>query len=414
VQGGGVDRTFTAAELGGRTSSQDWPCWQGPDHNNKSCETGLLRKWPVEGPALLWSAADIGSGFSSPSVADRKVYVSGMKDKRGVLSCLDWDGKLIWAADYGPEWTGSHPGVRNTPAVWEGAVYVISGNGQVGCYSAETGKERWTADPFTEFEGRMPQWGIAMSPLLVEGKLIYTVGGPKTTVVALDAKKGHLVWKSASLGERTSYCTPAVFQWGGRTILAGMTEAHLFAVDAKSGDLFWSYPVSDYLTARNREVHPITPVFWEGGILFTSGYNMGAVKFSLTQDGWTFQKEWTNAEFDCHHGGVVYHDGSVYGATWKGNDNGQWACLDWKTGEMRYAMDWHNKGSIIWADGLFYAYAEKAGIVGLVKADPKEFNVISEFPVTAGNGEHWAHPVISGKRLFIRHGDVLMAYDLQS
>ena len=405
---------ITAAELGGRTVSQDWSCWQGPDRNNKSPETGLLKKWPPEGPALLWSAEDLGSGYSSASVANKKIYVTGLKNKRGVLSCLDWDGKLIWTADYGPEWTGSYPGVRSSPVIWDGAVYVVSGNGQIGCYSAETGKELWAADPFREFEGKMPQWGIAMSPVLVEGKLIFTVGSPKAAAVALDAKKGHIVWKSAGLDERPTYCTPAVFQWGGRTILAGMTQAHLFAVDARTGDLFWSYPIADYLAGRNRQIHPNTPVFWNGGLLFTSGYDMGAIKFSITSDGWTFQKEWTNAEFDCHHGGVVYQDGYVYGTTWKGNDDGLWACIDWKTGEMMYAQRWHNKGSILWADGLFYAYAEKAGAVGLIKADPKEFQAISEFLITQGKGEHWAHPVISGGRLFIRHGEGLMGYGIKS
>jgi outer membrane protein assembly factor BamB len=111
---------ITAAELGGDSASKDWPCWNGPDHNNKSSETGLLKQWPVEGPALLWSADDLGNGFSPVSVANQKIYVTGMKDKRGVLSCLDWNGTLVWTADYGPEWTGSHPGVRNAPAVWDG------------------------------------------------------------------------------------------------------------------------------------------------------------------------------------------------------------------------------------------------------------------------------------------------------
>jgi outer membrane protein assembly factor BamB len=39
--------------------------------------------------------------------------------------------------------------------------------------------------------------------------------------------------------------------------------------------------------------------------------------------------------------------------------------------------------------------------------------VISSFQVTLGKDQHWAHPVVCGKRLYIRHGDVLMAYDIE-
>lgn len=405
---------ITAAEMSSGPSPKEWSCWQGPDRNNKSPETGLLKRWQPEGPDLLWWAGNLGDGYSSPMIAGRKVYVTGMEKKRGLLTCLDWEGQLVWTADYGPEWTGSYPGVRTSPVIHEGGVYVITGQGKVGCFGAETGRQRWMVDPFTEFEGKMPRWGVSMSPVLVKDKLIYTVGGKKATLVALDAKKGHVLWASESIGDGSAYCTPTVFQWAGRTLIAGMTDSHLFAADAETGQLFWQYAIGDYLAGRNQRIHPVTPAYYDGALLFTSGYDMGAVKFSLTKDGLALQKEWTNPEFDCHHGSVVCHDGYVYGSSWKGNDDGLWMCVDWKTGETLYAQRWYNKGSLIWADGLFYAYAEKDGVLGLVNADPKEFYVISEFPVTLGDGEHWAHPVLSGKRLFLRHGDTLMAYDLKS
>lgn len=407
-----AEPVITAAVLQSESPASEWSQWQGPFRDNKSPETGLLKKWPPEGPKLLWTAQNLGDGYSSITVADQKIYVTGMTGKKGVLTCLDWNGDRLWGRDYGPEWDQSHPGVRSCPVIHDGSVYVITGQGKVACFNAETGARRWIVDPFTEYEGQMPRWGISMSPVITDGKLIYTVGGKKATLIALDAQKGHVVWAGDSIGDKSAYCTPAVFQWADRTIIAGMTDNHLFAADAETGHLFWKYPVENYLIGRNREIHPITPLYHDGAVLFTSGYNMGAVKFSLTQDGWGFQKEWTNSEFDCHHGGLVYHDGYVYGANWLSNGDGLWMCVDWQTGETRYAQRWHNKGSIIWADGLFYAYAEKDGVMGLVEADPKEFDVISQFDVTLGDGEHWAHPVISGKRLFLRHGDILMAYDI--
>lgn len=407
-----VESKSAAAAAVSKPVSADWPRWQGPSRDNKSPETGLLKKWPEHGPKLLWTAQNLGDGYSSPSAADQKIYVTGMMDKKGVLTCLDWNGDRLWVREYGPEWTGATPGVRCSPTIYDGLVYVISGQGKVACFDAETGAERWIVDPYTEYEGQMPRWGISMSPVIVNDKLIFIVGGKKATVVALDIKKGNVLWASESLGDRSSYSTPTVFEWDGRTIIVGMTYDHVFAVDAQNGHIFWQYPIKDYLTGRNGQIHCTTPVYHDGAVMFTSGYNMGAVRFSLTKDGWGFQKDWFNPEFDVHHGGVVYRDGYVYGSNWLNNGDGLWMCVDWKTGESRYAQRWHNKGSLIWADGLFYGYAEKDGAVGLIEADLQEFEGISEFDVTLGDGEHWAHPVISGKRLFIRHGDVLIVYDI--
>ncbi|MBN1479412.1 alcohol dehydrogenase, partial [candidate division KSB1 bacterium] len=73
-----------------------------------------------------------------------------------------------------------------------------------------------------------------------------------------------------------------------------------------------------------------------------------------------------------------------------------------------------NKGAIIAADGLLYIYVEKEGKVGLLQPNREKFELISSFDITLGEGEHWAHPSIANGRLYIRHGDVLMAYDIKA
>ena len=69
------------------------------------------------------------------------------------------------------------------------------------------------------------------------------------------------------------------------------------------------------------------------------------------------------------------------------------------------------KGSACYADGMLYCYGVD-GSVSLVKPSPKDFELISSFKVEAGKGEHFAQPVISGGRLYIRHGDALMVYSI--
>ena len=73
-------------------------------------------------------------------------------------------------------------------------------------------------------------------------------------------------------------------------------------------------------------------------------------------------------------------------------------------------QEWSNKGSIISADDMLYIYDERKGNIGLVKPDPKKFDLISSFKINKGTGPHWAHLSIFDGIMYVRHGDVLMAY----
>jgi outer membrane protein assembly factor BamB len=391
--------------------SLQWPQWQGPTRNNKSSETGLLKQWPEGGPKQLWIADGLGQGYSTVAVAGGKIYTTGAIDKEGRLFCLDLDGKPLWQQNYGPEWSRSIPGVRCTPTVNDGRVYVISGTGQVACFNALTGEKNWQVDPFTEYGGIYGNWGIAESPLIVGSNLIFTVGGKETMLVALDKNTGKTVWTTPGKGEPSAYCSPLAFGWAGKTRIAGMTAESLFVVNAEDGLLQWSFPISNYV-ADNRKIHPNTPVFENGRLYFTSGYNMGGIQFQLSEDGKTVTETWRDTVMDNHHGSVILHEGCLYGANWDSNGKGDWVCLDWNTGKVRYTQNWLNKGCLTFADGMLYCYEEKGGTVGLVPAVPEGFKVVSSFVVTQGQERHWAHPVVCGKRLYLRHGSVLAAYDI--
>ena len=49
----------------------------------------------------------------------------------------------------------------------------------------------------------------------------------------------------------------------------------------------------------------------------------------------------------------------------------------------------------------------------LVRASPEKYEAVNTFEVPeGGDGMHWAHPVVFGKRLYIRHQEKLFAYDI--
>ncbi|MHC4174483.1 MAG: outer membrane protein assembly factor BamB family protein [Planctomycetota bacterium] len=391
----------------------DWPQWRGPDRDGKSSEAGLLKKWPEGGPKLLWSIEGLGTGFSTVSVADGLLYTTGMVDKEGILFAYDLQGNLKWKKLYGAEWRGSSPGVRTTPTVDRDRVYVMSGNGRVVCFDAKTGEEKWAVDTLKRFDGKNIRWGISESVLIDGNNLMCTPGGKDATIVALDKMTGETVWTSKGLSEKSCYSSLILVERGGNRLVVNMTENSVVGVNANTGKVLWVDKFEEY-QEKPKDINPVTPVYYDGCVYTTSGYDNGGAMLELSEDGSKVSRKWVDTTLDCHHGGVVIVDGYIYGANWKDNRNGNWVCLDWDSGKVMYEKEWICKGAVTYADGMLYCYEEKEGTVALVKASPEGFDIVSSFEVSKGTGKHWAHPVVCDGRLYIRHGDALMVYDIKA
>jgi outer membrane protein assembly factor BamB len=192
-------------------------------------------------------------------------------------------------------------------------------------------------------------------------------------------------------------------------------------VDADNGKILWKFNYADLSPEEGLKIWPgaprtntITPLFKDGYLYITGGYNHVGTMFRLSDDAKEITQVWTDTTLDCHHGGVVEINGTIYGSNWFDNARGNWCSVDWQTGKFNYSEKWNTKGAIISADGMLYCFDEKNGNVGLVKADPLKFEVASSFKVTAGKGPYWAHPTIHDGILYIRHGDAVIAYNIRA
>jgi hypothetical protein len=345
----------------------------------------------------------LGQGYSTVSVADGLIYTTGMVEgNEGVLFAHDLDGQLKWSSPYGLEWHTSHPGARCTPSVASGRVYVVSGQGSLVCFDAKTGNALWTIDATKTFGGKPPKFGYAES-VLIDGKnVIFTAGGPDATIVALDRMTGKTVWTTKGFSDISAYCSPIVIKRGNKRLIVTMTETSIVGVDADTGNLAWQ------LHHQALEgIHPNTPAYHDGAIYATSGYNTGGELVKVSADGATASQAWIEKALDCHHGGVLLIDGYIYGTSHKGD----WLCVEWATGTMVHREKGIGKASVAYAEGMIYGYGEN-GTVGLIKPSPEGLQVVSSFKVTKGTNKHWAHPVIANGRLYIRHGEAMMAYDI--
>jgi len=399
----------------------EWPCWRGPNHDGKSPDTGLLKKWPAGGPKKLWQADDIGHGFSTVAVVGGRIYTTGDAggrvtiETRGrrrrervvggrlTLFCFDMDGKLQWKQEIDEAWTRSHPGSRSTPTIDGDRLYLLSGNGVIACRNAKTGAEVWTKHT-RDFGGRSGGWGYAES-ILILGKLALVKPGGDKFIVALDKATGDVVWTSSGFRAGPEYSSCLPFTYEGQLCIATGSRSGIVCVDAKTGEKLWSNPWCTNNTANCPD-----PAVADGYVFWANGYGKGGICMKLKIEGGKVAADqaWTTRDMVCHHGGYIIHEGYIYG-----NNGGGWACLDLKTGERKWYDRGVGKGSLCFADGMLYLFGESGGKAGLAACSPDGFEMKGTFRVE-GRGPSWAHPVVIGGRLYLRYDTHLYCFDVKA
>jgi outer membrane protein assembly factor BamB len=381
--------------------------WRGPQRNGIYPDKGLLKKWPEKGPRELWSFEGLGAGHGSVGFTKDKLFVLGMPDSTGILYAFDLSGKLLWNKTYGPEWNISYGGPRSTPTVVGNLVYFESGKGVVYCYNADKGVLQWSVDLLTKFDAKNVEWGKAESVLIIGNRLICTPGGPKNNIVALNRLTGETIWTSPGNSEPAAYNSPILVKHKNTSLIVTLTSESIVGIDAETGKFYWQVPqIMEYKNNAN------TPVYSNGKIYVVSDMekpNSGLVSLKLSDDGKNVNVEWQNQDFTGLMGGIIVKDNYVYGSKF---DKKAWYCIDASSGKIQYISKIIGDGSIIYADSLYYCYGQD-GKMSLVDANPSSFKLISSFKIARGTDQHWAHPVIHNGRLYVRHGNALMVYDIR-
>lgn len=388
--------------------ADDWPQWGGPNRDAVSKETGLLKAWPEGGPTLLWTASGCGAGYGSPSVAAATIYLTGDFGYETAVVAFGLDGTQKWKTTYGRSHTdkGTYPGARSEPTVDGAMVYSLGPQGDLVCLDAKTGERKWGLNILQDFKGRSPDWKVAESVLIDGNNLICTPGGRDATIVALDKKTGRTIWTSKGLSDPPAYSSCILYKVGNVSMISTLTAKGLVGVDARTGQFLWRYD-----RPANGTASIPTPVFHDDRVFCASGYGVGGgqVQITVGNGSVSAQQTWETKNMVNHHGGYVYLDGYLYG-----NHNNGWSCLDWKTGEQKWFNRGVGKGSCIAAEGMLYCLNEGRGM-GLVKAGPERFEMVSRFMIPGGQPNNsWAHPVIANGRLYVRHWDNLYCFDIKA
>lgn len=394
-----------AAALRAQAPGQDWPQWRGLTRSGISPETGLLREWPASGPPRVWSAANLGAGFGSIAVYGDRVFVQGMQKTQSVVTALNRaDGKLVWMRPIGRSVDNYQgPGPRGTPTVDGDRIYVLTENGDLACLRLLDGSVVWQRNILQDFGGRNIGWLLSESPLVDGNHVIVTPGGRGAGMVALEKTTGKTVWTAKELSDQAGYASPIVADVQGvRTIMTLTSEAGI-GVRASDGKLMWHYP-----RVANGTANITTPIFFDNKVFYSSDYGTGGALLLLRAEGGDVraQEGYFTREMQNHHGGIVLVNGHLYGF-----NNSILTCLEFATGKVMWRHRSVGKGSLAYADGHLYLLSED-NVVGLAEATPAGYQEKGRFTIADQGWPSWAHPVVSGGRLYIRNQGILTAYNI--
>jgi outer membrane protein assembly factor BamB len=395
------------ALISGIARATDWNQFRGPNRDNISTETGLLAEWPEGGPDLLWTGSGLGEGYSAVSVVGDLIFTMGNRDGGEFIIALDRSsGDVVWKTRNGNEYhDGTGNGPRGTPTVVDNRVYALGGNGDLTCCSADSGDVHWHRNILIDYQGSNITWGISESVLVDGDVVICTPGGSKGTVVALNAKTGTEEWASrVPESPQAAYASPVIAETGATKQYVIFTSKGIVGIQADNGKALWGQNKSSNGTANCA-----TPLVIGKHIYSSSDYGTGAelIQISARRNRISSKVVYFNKSMKNHHGGMVHVDGYVYGSS-----SDILTCIDLKSGKPTWRQR-SMKGSVVYADGRI-VFRHEDGPVVLVEASSKAFNELGRFNQPERSGRPaWAHPVIAGKRLYLRDQDKLLVYDLQ-
>jgi outer membrane protein assembly factor BamB len=385
----------------GLAIADNWPRFRGPNGSGIGTDQQVPVKWSKDN--ILWKVPVPGDGNSSPVIwGDRLFVQSATGDGERLLLCLNVkDGKPLWSRTMTGSkavkhqkntYASSSPAVdgeRVFSAIWDG------NNIWMHAFDLD-GHPLWKRDlgPFVS------QHGAGASPVVFHDKVYYAMDQDgKSTLLCLDARKGHTIWEKPRPDVRASYGAPFIWERiKGTPELVVASTPEVTGYDPDTGDIHWRWAWKHTTPLPLRVV--ASPVFWGDTVYANAGEggkNRGLVALKVTGD----EKQakvalsWQNKKDFPYVPTILAHDGLLFYF----NDVGAAGCFQAKNGDRLWVerLGAPFTSSPVLAGGKLYA-ANEAGEVFVLAASPA-------FTLLAKNelGERVrATPAVAGNRLFVR------------
>lgn len=420
-------------------SAADWPQWMGPNRDDVWNETGIVEKFPADGPKVLWRKP-VNGGFAGPAIVGGKVYVTDYaksagdnkpsptkrNDLQGTerVLCLDAKtGEELWKHEYECNYTIAYPaGPRCTPTVDNGKVYALGAMGDLFCLDAAKGNVIWSKNLQKAYNAPLPLWGYAGHPLVYKNLLICTAGGKGSAVVALDKQNGTEVWKTLSTNE-IGYSPPTLIEASGVTQLLIFHGGGISSLNPDGGELYWFQPLSTAFSMAIMAPRKGGDFLFAGGHSGKSlGLKLDAAKPAVTV-AWQGSRTTGLAPVS---GTPFVEEGIAYGI----DGNGIFRAMRIDTGERLWAtakpvngQDGDKRGAnegatFVTKNGnRFFIFGENGDLV-IARLSPEKYDEVSRTklldPVGVGLGRAvvWSHPAYADKCVFARNDKEIVCASL--
>jgi outer membrane protein assembly factor BamB len=381
-----------------------WPGFRGPDRNGVAQAAAIATDWAQSPPAELWRRP-IGPGWSSFAVQGDRLFTQEQRGEEEVVAAYDLaTGEPLWLhRDPVRFWeSNAGAGPRGTPTLNGDRVYTFGATGILNALEAGDGAPIWSRDVANDTGKKVPGWGFASSPLVVDDLVVIGAAG---RLAAYDLSTGELRWLGPEGG--WGYASPQLETIDGVTQILLLNGAGAIGVAPQDGGLLWMHEwhgdgiLQPSLTA-------------DGDILIGTatgmgeGAGIGTRRIAIDQVGteWTIAERWTSTGLKPYFSDFVVHEGYAYGF-----DGSILACISLENGERQWKGGRYGHGQLVLLpeQDLLLVLSER-GEVALVAAAPDGFTELARFPVI--EGKTWNHPVLAGDLLLVRNGEEMVALRL--
>jgi outer membrane protein assembly factor BamB len=403
-----------ATTLGQTTAS--WTQWGGPRRDFMSDSKGLASSWPSSGPKKLWSRT-LGEGHSSILVEDGRLYTMYRQVTRQpavahdeIVAALDAaSGKTIWEFKYPASTNGIQfdqgLGPHSTPLIAGNRVFAVSSRSELFALDKATGKRIWTHDLVKEFNAPLTGRGHSGSPLLYNGTIIVTMGGPDQAVAAFNQETGKLVWKAGYFVWAPA--SPILIDVDKQPQLVVFGGDIVTGMDPATGRQLWKHP---HKTDCGLNIS--TPLWVpDSHLLFvSSAYGTGTRALELRQAAGktTVTEKWHSGRMRVHIGTVIRLGDFAYASS---GDFGPAfiSAIDLKSGQIAWQDRSFARAQLLYADNKLIVLDED-GMLGLATIDQKGLKVLARASVLENLA--WTPPTLVGTTLYVRDRKTLAAFDL--
>ncbi len=380
----------------------EWPGFRGPQRDGVVRGVQIETDWSQKPPVELWRRP-IGPGWSSFAVNGDLIYTQEQRGEEEMVSAYSLKtGAPVWRhRDAIRFWeSNGGPGPRGTPTVHNGRVYTMGATGVLNALDARTGAKLWSRDAAADTEVKVPDWGVASSPLVIGDVVIVAVSG---RLVAYDTSSGDRRWLGPAGG--AGYSSPHLVTKDGRAQILLLRGSRTISVAPADGTLLWEHTWQPGVGIVQPAVAP------DGDVLISVGDAMGGQgmrRLAVKQGpgGWNVEERWTSRGLKPYFNDFVVHEGHAFGF-----DGSILAAIDLENGERKWKGGRYGHGQmILLPDQDLLLVLSEDGELALVSATPDKFIELARVP--ALDGKTWNHPVLVRDVLLVRNGEEMAAFRL--